>query len=300
MSAARNVGIGVVGLLFLVGVLLAGVFFLSNGKLTKTYPASAVDLSVRTDSASVARGEYLVNAVVACRDCHGEDLGGTYFMDAGPMGKIAAPNLTTGRGGVSGTYSGRDWDLAIRHGIEPGGRGLLFMPSEAYTHLADEEVEDIVAYLGSLPPVDREFDSPKLGPVTRMLLATGQPIQSAAHIDHDQARPKRAPQGASAERGAHLVEVSGCRACHGADLSGGKVPGADPSWPPAANLTPDPAALGRYNETSFEHVLRTGEKLDGSKIDPTTMPWQAYAQMAPEETRAIWTYLQTVQAVPTK
>ncbi|MEZ4647471.1 MAG: cytochrome c [Candidatus Eisenbacteria bacterium] len=300
MSAARNVGIGVTGLLVLIGILLAGVFVLSNSKMNRTYSVSAVDLTVRTDSASVARGEYLVSAVVACRDCHGEDLGGAYFMDAGAMGEIAAPNLTRGTGGVGGTYSGRDWDLALRHGVAPDGRALLFMPSEAYTHLADEEVEDIVAYLHSLPPVDREFDSPKLGPVTRMLLATGQPIQSAAYLDHEQNRPKRAPQGASLERGAHLVEVSGCRACHGADLSGGKVPGADPSWPPAANLTPHPSALGRYAEPTFEHVLRTGEKLDGGKIDPTTMPWQAYAQMEPQEIQAIWTYLQSVPEVAAK
>lgn len=297
MSAKRNLGFGCLGLVLVVGVAVGFIFVQSQQRLTRTFDeVRGVDLAVPSDSAAIARGRYLGEAVLACTECHGRDLGGTMFIDAAPMGKLAAPNLTRGRGGVGNRFTGRDWDRAIRHGVGSEGQGLLIMPAESYTHLTDGELGDLVAYLTSLPPVDREFPPRSLGPITRMLLATGRPIQPAAYVDHGVARREAAPEGATVERGAHLVEISGCRACHGQDLTGGKIPGADPSWPPAANLTPHAEGLGRHTFESFDRVLRTGKKPDGSAIDPSTMPWTSYAQMEKGETEAIWAYLRTVEA----
>ena len=53
--------------------------------------------------------------------------------------------------------------------------------------------------------------------------------------------------------------------CHDAQLSGGKVPGAPPSWPAAANLTPgEGSALRHYiSAVEFKAMLRSGRRAVG-------------------------------------
>lgn len=296
----RVVSAILVSVFALVLIVMVGVFAMSGSRLARRHAVEGTTVQVQSTPESLERGRHLVHAILACADCHGEDLGGTPFIDAAPMGRIWAPNLTRGNGGIAGDYTPRDWDRAIRHGIDRDGEGLIIMPAEAYTHMSDGELGDVIAYLKSLPPVDREIPERSLGPVARLLLAMGQPLIPAERIDHDAvSRPDRAPTGGLA-MGAHLIKVSGCDSCHGADLAGGKIPGADPSWPAAANLTPHPEGLGRHTAASFTRVLREGRRLDGGSIDPTMMPWKAYARMTDEEIGSMWGFLQTVDPKPTK
>ena len=82
--------------------------------------------------------------------------------------------------------------------------------------------------------------------------------------------------------------------CHNAVLSGGKIAAGDPSWPPAANLTP--TGIGtRYDEASFFKALRDGVKPDGAAINPA-MPFRLTKEMTDDEIRAVWAYLKTVPA----
>ena len=67
-----------------------------------------------------------------CTDCHGDLLAGSVFWDDGAMGTLYASNLTGGRGGIANVYSDAAWVLAIRHGIGPDNRPLLFIPSHEY------------------------------------------------------------------------------------------------------------------------------------------------------------------------
>lgn len=272
-------------LLFVFGA--AGVVLLgSRSRLARTFDVPSRSLLIPADAAAVERGRHLASAVLACTSCHAADFGGAAFFDAQPMGSLPAPNLTSGRGGVGGALTPPDWDRAIRHGVGRDGQGLLWMPSEAYEHLGDEETADVIAFLQSLPPVDRELAPKKLGPVARIVLATGAPVIAAETVDHDAVgRPR------SGGEGPHLVRVSGCVACHGDDLTGGKVPGGAPNWPPAANLTPHADGLGGWDEAAFRRALREGRKPDGTTIDPKVMPWESYARMTDAEIAAIWEYL---------
>lgn len=299
MRALRFIGIGlavVVALAVIAGIVISTR---ARSRLAQEIEVPLANLAIPTDADAIERGRHQVHAVLACTACHGDDLGGAMFLDAPPMGRLPAPNLTPGPGTVVAGYTPEDWNRAIRHGVSTDGRGLLFMPSEAYAHLTDAEMADVVAYLETLEPIDRELAGTSLGPVTTLLLATGDPIIAAERIDHD-AVGDPAPAGSDSlrERGAHLVRVSGCVACHGPDLTGGKVPGTDPSWPPAGNLTPHPDGLGRYTPETFDAVLRTGLKADGTTIDPKTMPWRTYARMTDDEVTAIWAYLRSLQPRP--
>lgn len=187
-----------------------------------------------------------------------------------------------------------DADLVrtIRHGVGADGHKIVMMPSSEYVHLSARDVGAVVAYIRSLPPVDRELPPTTYGPVLRgLLVATDVPFFEADHLDHSLAPAPQPVEGPTVEYGRYLVRVSGCQGCHGETLSGGKIPQGDPAWPPAANLTPN--GLGKYSEEQFFAVLRTGRRPDGSALN-AAMPWKWTAEMTDDETRAIWAYLKTV------
>lgn len=291
-----------VGVVSLIVLLFAVIYGLSEMRLRKTYEvASAARLNVTRDPAQIERGRHLATAVAKCTDCHTADLGGKLFIDGGPFATIYSSNLTAGKGGNLAGYTDAQIDAAIRHGVRPNGRGLLIMPSDEYRNLSDEDASAIIAYLRSLPAVDREQPNSKLGPIGRGLFAFGMiPIVAASNIDHKATGPRTAPPaGPTREYGQYLVSVGGCRGCHGPNLVGGPSP--EPGAPAAANITPA-GPIGRWSEADFVRVLRTGTRPDGSKLNDF-MPWKSMATHTDDELRAIWLYLRTVppvQSAPAK
>jgi cytochrome c553 len=291
------------GLVSLIVLLVAVVFGVSEARMRKTYSVSTVaSLNVTRDPAQIARGEHLVRAVAKCSDCHTEDLGGQIFIKPGPMGTVSASNLTGGKGGVLASYSDAQLETAIRHGVRRNGRGLVIMPSDEYQYLGDADVSAIIAYLRSLPPVDRELPTTKLGPIGRGLVTFGVPLIPAAHIDHKTPPASRTavpPVGPTREYGEYLVSVGGCRGCHGADIAG--APGHAPGEPASANITPA-GPIGQWTEADFTRAMRTGTRPDGSKLKDF-MPWRSMARHTDDELHAIWLYLRTVppvQSAPAK
>ena len=63
---------------------------------------------------------------------------------------------------------------AIRRGVSRDGRSLIVMPSEVFTHLSQEDLGAVIAFLKQAPPVDREVPRSGFGPVGRALLAAGK------------------------------------------------------------------------------------------------------------------------------
>jgi cytochrome c553 len=290
------IALGLAALVVVVIIAAVVLFSRAGSRLDRIIEVPLAGIEVPTSEEARERGRHQVHAVLACTECHGDDLAGKMFFDAAPMGRLAASNLTPAAGSPTVGYTAEDWNRAIRHGVNREGRGLLFMPSDAYAHLTDDELGEVVAYLASLEPIERDLPEPDIGPVTRVLLATGQEIIPAERVDHAAVgRPQPVTSDSLIAAGAHLVKVSACVACHGPSFDGGKVPGTDPSWPPAGNLTPHPEGLGRYTLDTFDSVLRTGTKVDGTQIDPSFMPWRSYAGMSEGEVAALWAYLQSLE-----
>ena len=164
---------------------------------------------------------------------------------------------------------------AVRH----NGR-TSSMPSEEFINLTDHEMSDIVAYIRSMPSVNRDMGPVKLGPVFAWLIATDPKVLVAFTIDHDKPHAVEPPAEApSVELGQHIVQV--CRGCHGQTLSGGKLAG-DPDMPIVANLTPHETGLKSWTEGDFIHALREGKRKDGTAISQE-MPWKTYGQMTDTE-----------------
>lgn len=257
-------------------------------------PLAGVDLDSQALASAVRRGQHLVDSRVGCKGCHGPDLGGGVVMDVPMVAYWAAPNLTTGEGGVTRGFTARDWDLAVRHGVRHDGRTST-MPSEEFRNLTDRELSDIVAYIQSQPPVNRDVVRVKLGPVFSFMLAANPKSSMAFVLDHQKAHVAEPPASKpSLQLGEHITQV--CRGCHGANLSGGKMAG-DPNMPIVANITPHETGLKSWSQEDFLRSLREGKRPDGTSISEH-MPWKTFGQMTDTELVAVWAYLSSVPPVP--
>jgi mono/diheme cytochrome c family protein len=282
--------------LFIVGAGASTVYVTSERKLGKVYDLAMAPVAIPTDAAGVERGRHLAGAVAICVECHGADLGGRIFIDVAPLGLFVASNLTRGMGGVGDRYRDQELARAIRHGIRADGTPLLFMPSQVFQHLSDEDLGALVAYIRSVPAIDRNFPASKVGPAGRALHLAGKfPLLPVELVAHERPAPAAVAIGLTPQYGQYLAEVGGCLECHGPRLTGGPVAGAPPGTPPAPHLTPA-GVLASWGEADFISAMRTGQRPDGTVINPF-MPWPYIGQMTDEELGALWLYLETVEPI---
>lgn len=264
----------------------------------------AVEAAPAADPRAVAlqeaidRGRHLVNSRYGCTECHGKNFGGGTMIDAAPIGHLFGPNITTGQGSRTLAYTAKDWDHIVRHGVKPDGTPSA-MPAQDFQRMSDQELSDIVAYVRSMPPVDAAIPAPVLGPLGKVLVATGKIPLAADLIDHSRPHPAVPPQTAvTVEFGEHLAAT--CMGCHRADLTGGAVPGGDPSWPPAANLTPRADGLAKWSFEDFQKAVTTGVRPDGTALKvPMSEVTGITREMSEVELRALWAFLQSVPAKET-
>jgi mono/diheme cytochrome c family protein len=255
-----------------------------------TDPLAGVELQAIALERAIRRGRHLVESRVGCNGCHSRDFGGQVLVDVAVVGHWVAPNLTAGQGGVTKGFTANDWDRAVRHGVRHTGQSSS-MPCGEFVNLTDHELSDIVAYVRSAPPVDRDMGRIRLGPVFSFMVATDPKTLSAYNIDHDKPHGVEPPvETPSVELGQHIAQV--CSGCHGQHLSGGTIQG-DPNMPIVANITPHETGLKGWTEADFIRALREGKRKDGTAIAPQ-MPWKAYGQMSDTELKAVWAYLETV------
>jgi mono/diheme cytochrome c family protein len=302
----KIVGI-VLAVLIVAGVAFYGwASFTASRKLSRTYQVHRVVFpvpfplseqqspAVPARSVALERGKHLVQARYGCTGCHGADYGGGVMIDAPPIGRLLGPNLTSGSGGVTQGYSAADWDRIVRHGIKPDGTPAL-MPSQDFRRMSDQELSDIIVFLEDQPPVNKTVPPPSLGPVGKILIATGKFTLSADLIaSHHTPHPRTPPEAAlTVEFGRHLAAT--CMGCHRDDLGGGPIVGGDPSWPSAANLTPSPAGLGEWTYAQFVTAMRDGRRPDGTALRPPMTEVIPFARkMTETELQALWSYLRSV------
>ena len=206
-----------------------------DGVETLPDPLEGADLTALAKAQAVERGAHLYNVRLACKECHQADGGGGLVVDAQPVWTWYAPNITSG--GKTKSYAAEDWDRLIRHGIKPDDTNAT-MPAIDYMALSDQELSDVIAYIQSLAPVETVQPETTLGPVGRVLLATGKMPIAAEEIDHAAAAVVAPPEpAATVEYGQHIAQV--CVGCHRLAFEGGPIAAGPPDWPPAANLSRD-------------------------------------------------------------
>ena len=279
--------------LLLAVIAVAAVYVLSARKLGRSYEVAVKPVAMPTDADAVLRGRHIAETR-GCVDCHGQDFGGAKVIDDPAVGLMWGSNLTAGRGSRTAGFTDADWVRAIRHGVSKERRGLVLMPSLEYAHFSDADLGALIAYLKTVPKVDRDSVPVKVGPVARALMLAGEIKIAAEHIDHAGLLPPVVTPGITVDYGRYLAV--GCTGCHGEQFAGGRIAGAPPDWPLSRNITPA-GDLARWTEADFLKVLETGVRPDGKQLSPV-MPL-AFGKMNDVEKKALWTYLKTLPPVAT-
>jgi mono/diheme cytochrome c family protein len=129
-------------------------------------------VAVSEAQSEIERGKYLAT-LGSCTDCHTPGyffgkpdmtkyLGGSEVgFEIPDLGVFHGPNLTPDKETGLGTWTDEQVIVAIQQGIRPDGRVLApIMPWRAFAHLSKPDVEAIVAYLRTVPPVKNEVPGP--------------------------------------------------------------------------------------------------------------------------------------------
>jgi mono/diheme cytochrome c family protein len=292
--ALRWLGYILGGLVGLLAVAAAGVYVVSEVKVNQAVDTALPNIVATTDPAIIMRGEHLVHSVLVCTHCHGENLDGGVVIDDPLVGTAYGPNLTTGSGGIGGARSDAELARAITHGVRADGRSMLVMPVEDYHELSEPDLRAVVSYIRSVPPVDNQVPPVTLGPLGRVLAATGAvELRSAGMVAQADGFGPTIPEGVTPEYGRYLARAS-CMGCHGENLAGGPVPGAPPSMPVPANITSG-GQVKAWTDEDWFRLLREGRDPGGRQIDPF-MPYESFAGMTDTEIRALISYLRLVPA----
>lgn len=244
---------------------------------------------------AIERGTRLANSQLACVECHQGQGEGGLVADAMPVMMFYAPNITPATRVAD--FTSADWDRLLRHGVMPDGQSSI-MPAIDYQRLADRDVSDVAAWAASLPPSDAVVPETTLGPLGRFLMASGAMEISAERIDHDQELPVLPPTPAINESyGAYVIQT--CVGCHRDTFVGGPMTLGDPSWPPAANLTPHAEGLKDWSRDQWLAFWKSGTRPDGTEVHPVAMPWKVLGQMGDVELEAVYVYLMSLEPQPT-
>jgi mono/diheme cytochrome c family protein len=278
-----------------------------------------------------ARGQYLVDHVVACPDCHtprdamGAPLPGKYLSGAKcfimlPNGDcLHTRNLTNHATGLKNRTADEIKNM-FQNGIRPpatsGGSTDAgsaptalnpVMPYYVFHNMDADDADAIVAYLRTVPGVENElpprgasFDVP--GP--------------APYLDPNKIPlPKAdAPNQESAMHGRYLTSKIGlcieCHTQHNAPGPGDVLMTAKffqggemfpfpqfPVVPVSKNLTSDPATgLGNWTVDQILTVLKQGKDKDGKGICPPMPvgPMGAYGGLTDQDARDIANYIKSL------
>jgi mono/diheme cytochrome c family protein len=296
MRALRVLGWSVAGLLVVVGLLAVGVILMSQRKYERTLDIKVAPVAYVDTAEAVARGKYLFESR-GCAECHGKDGAGRVFIDNGASMRARSPNITRGPGSVVAGYKEVDWVRTIRHGVKPDGRPILIMPSEDYNRLTDADLSALVAYTHSLPPASGTAAEFTLPFIFKVMYVAGVVTDAPERIDHTLPPAQPVAEQVNAAHGAYVANM--CLGCHGARLTGGKIPGGPPDWPAAADLTPASAVMKSYDSVDkFKSMLRTGKAPDGRAVQ--VMPFATLKQLNDTDVEALYLYLKALPATSAK
>lgn len=283
-------------------------------------------------AAAVARGNYLVNHVAACVDCHTPRLpngqldttkllAGTPFADLDPtndsVGSIWAPNLTPDSTGLA-TWTDAQIKRAFQDGLDDSGEPIFpIMPYYVFHNMSAGDADAVVAYLRSIPAVNNPV--PERQPLGFPFTTAAQPIPETS-IPHTTLAPTD-PHYASAERGRYLAGLAGvCIECHTSPaagpvpvkldslFAGGRGFGAaelgvpSPPFPAtiwSSNITPDATGLGNDSAEQVQAVLLTGVDPEGDAICPPMPvgPLGSFGGLTAQDALDIGRYVTTIPAL---
>lgn len=258
----------------------------------------------------IERGKYLVEGILTCGNCHtprgpGGVLDTARRHAGGPQVwenadyRVHPSNITPDKETGIGAWTSAQIKAALRDGKRPSGQQLSpQMPSAYYKIFATADLDAVVSYLQSLPPVSRKVEAP-VYKVKRMT------------VDVPPGAEKPLPESAMKDpvkRGFYLVTIGHCMECHTPIVKGHRDfkhalgTGGERFEGPwgvsvSRNITSHKAnGIGAWSDDEVKRAITQGVRKDGSKLRPP-MGYAWYATMTDADLDAIVRYVRTIPAL---
>ena len=252
----------------------------------------------------VKRGDYLVNGILTCGNCHtpkgpsGDILekafSGGLSWDEPPF-KVTSPNVTPDKETGIGNYTDAELKQLLRKGIKRNGATVaMIMPSGFYEIMTDRDLNAVIAYLRTIRPIRNVVPDP----IYRM--EQGHPIPPGGESPYTEAM-----LGDKVKQGFYLATIAHCMECHtpmgsrGREFAnklgagGFEFPGP---WGVSVsrNITSSKTkGIGGWTDDEIKRAITQGVSKDGSKLNPP-MGYGYYATVSAADLDAIVAYLRTV------
>lgn len=312
-----------ISLKIITGLVVIFLFLIAYVRFALPSVDDPADIKVNATEAMIQRGAYLAHNVAVCMDCHStrdwtkfagpiipgtEGMGGDVFdQTMGLPGKFYARNITPFN--LSSWTDGELYRL-ITTGVTKHNEPIFpIMPYRGYNKMLPEDVNSIIAYLRTLPPIEN---------VTQASIADF-PVNLIMRTMPKNAEPfEFTSQKTLIEKGHYLLTISGCGECHTPEKNGEAIEGLylaggfEFGLPRggtvrSANITPDiETGIGRWTQEQFVNRFKLYN--DPSYVPTaveentfnTVMPWLMYKDMNTEDLEAIFTYLKSLEPVSNK
>ena len=311
-------GVRIAAILLVFFLLMTGV---AVGYLRYALPKELEvgSIELPTDPQRIEHGRYLAHHVSLCVECHTvrdfskfagpieeSKLGAGGERFPGEFGVLYSPNITPA--GI-GKWSDEQLYRAVTTGVSPAKKALFpLMPFHNYGQMDRRDIEDILAYIRTLQPIDNEVPPGKLNFPLNLL------VRTMATPPSHQELPSRED---TVSYGRYLVNAAACAECHtpkergesvaGLEYAGGMEFEVPSGVVRSSNITPEPnTGIGGWSREAFLERFK-GENQSHTQALPvepskfnTIMPWNSYSGLTDEDLCAIYDYLQTVKPVENK
>jgi len=262
--------------------------------------------TARAQSDLVKRGDYLVNTILTCGNCHtpkgphgdimDKAFSGGLSWDEPPF-KVTAANITQDKETGIGKWTDAQIKTLLRTGIRPNGVHIaMVMPTGFYHIMTEHDLDSVVAYLRTIKPIKHKVPDPiyKMPQLEHVFPGGEKPYTEAMFKDH-------------VKHGFYLATIGHCMECHtpmvrgqhdwAKDLGRGGFEFPGP-WGVSVsrNITSSKSkGIGGWTDAEIKRAITTGVAKDGSHLKPP-MGFGYYAHMTDGDIADIIAYLRTVPA----
>ena len=236
-------------------------------------------LVIPTDAVEIAEGRRIAQ-LAGCMHCHGDNLAGTVVDDIPNFVRLVAPNIST----MLPNYTDAQLATVLRKGVKPDGKSVLFMPSEMFRHLRDEDLARVIAWLRTKPVVTEGItEKTQLRPIGRSSSPTATSSRRRSAIESLPAAAGGFDADDPVSRGRYLT-MNYCSECHGQNLQG-----VAPINAPAL------AVAKGYSLEQFTRLMQEGVGIGDRQFKLMTPTAKArFTQLTPDEVAAVHAFLQTL------
>jgi mono/diheme cytochrome c family protein len=261
--------------------------------------------AAQAQSDLVKRGDYLVNTIMTCGNCHtpkgptgdimDKAFSGGLSWDEPPF-KVTAPNITQDKATGIGSWTDAQIKKLLRTGLRPNGTPIAsVMPTGFYGIITNRDMNAIVAYLRTLKPIANKVPDPiyKFPAPPQVFPGAERPYTEGMFSDRQ-------------KHGFYLATIGHCMECHTPMVKGqhpwDKIGTGGFEFPGpwgvsvSRNITASKTkGLGAWTDAQIKTAITTGVDKDGNHLKPP-MGFPYYAHMTDGDLADVIAWLRTVPA----